>query len=211
MNNRLELGLKIGVHTGAWVPLVILVWRYLSGNLTANPIGAIQLATGQIGIDLLFLSLTCTPIYLLSGFKPILALRRPLGLYAFMYISLHLLNYAALDYGFNFTFIREDALFTKRYILAGLAGFLFLIPLAVFSINRLRKKLGRGWKYFSWFSYGAAILGELHYIWQTKIDLRVPFIYGGVLIVLLIFRIPLVSNRLKKRFVNTEDTRASQA
>jgi methionine sulfoxide reductase heme-binding subunit len=204
MNARVQFALKIMVHTGALVPLVILVWRYLSGSLSANPIDAVQLTTGQLGIDLLFLSLTCTPIYLLTGFKPILALRKPLGLYAFMYISLHLSNYVALDYGFNLTFIREDALFTKRFILAGLASFILLIPLAFFSINRIRKRLGEKVKYFSWLSYAAAILGELHYIWQTKIDFRLPLIYGGVLILLMVFRIPFVSNFLGKRFTNNK-------
>jgi methionine sulfoxide reductase heme-binding subunit len=200
MNSRLLTALKTIVHMVGWIPLVVLIWKFLYGKLGANPISAIQSATGQIGIDLLFLSLTCTPIYLLSGFRPVLSLRRPLGLYAFMYISLHLINYIALDYGFNFTFIREDALFEKRFILVGLAGFLLLLPLAVFSIGRLRKKLGRKWEYLGWLTYGAAILGELHYLWQTKIDFRMPFIYGGILILLLVFRIPFVSKKLIKRF-----------
>jgi sulfoxide reductase heme-binding subunit YedZ len=200
MNSRLLTALKTVVHAGAWILLVVLIWKFLSGKLGANPINAVQLATGQIGIDLLFLSLTCTPIYLLSGFRPVLSLRRPLGLYSFMYISLHLINYIALDYGFNFTFIREDALFEKRFILVGLAGFLLLLPLAVFSIGRLRKKLGRKWEYLGWLTYAAAILGELHYIWQTKIDLSIPFIYGGILVLLLAFRIPVVSKNLIKHF-----------
>jgi methionine sulfoxide reductase heme-binding subunit len=200
MNSRLLIALKTVVHVGVWIPLAVLIWRFFSGNLTANPINAVQLATGQIGIDLLFLSLACTPIYLLSGYKPVLSLRRPLGLYAFMYISLHLINYVAVDYGFNFTFIREDALFEKRFILVGLAGFLLLLPLAVFSIGHLRKKLEGKWVYLGWLTYAAAILGELHYIWQTKIDLRMPFIYGGILILLLAFRIPVVSKNLTKRF-----------
>jgi sulfoxide reductase heme-binding subunit YedZ len=202
MNSRLLTALKTVVHAGAWILLVVLIWKFLSGKLGANPINAVQLATGQIGIDLLFLSLTCTPIYLLSGFRPVLSLRRPLGLYSFMYISLHLINYIALDYGFNFTFIREDALFEKRFILVGLAGFLLLLPLAVFSIGRLRKKLGRKWEYLGWLTYAAAILGELHYIWQTKIDLSIPFIYGGILVLLLAFRIPVVSKNLIKHFVH---------
>ena len=98
-----------------------------------------------------------------------------------MYVGLHFINFFAVDYGFNLTLIREDALLTKRFILAGLAAFLLLLPLAITSADGLRKRLGRSWQYLRWLSYPAAVLAVVHYIWQTRIDFRLPFIYGGVL------------------------------
>jgi sulfoxide reductase heme-binding subunit YedZ len=205
MNNRLVTALRVAMHLGALIPLVVLVWQYFLANLTANPIGEIQLKTGDIAINLLFLSLACTPIYLLSGFEPVLSFSRPLGLYAFMYICLHLFNFFVLDYGFNFTFIREDALFAKRYILAGLIAFVILLPLAIFSIGRLRKRLGRAVSSLRWLTYLAAIFIVIHFIWQTKINYRLPIIYSGVLVLLLAFRIPFIRKKLVGRFEHTAE------
>lgn len=200
MNNRWVTALRVAVHIGALTPLAVLVWDFVSGNLTANPIEAVQLHTGKTAISLLLLSLACTPVYLVSGFKPVLLLRRPLGLYAFMYVSLHFINFVAVDYGFNFTLIREDALLGKRFILAGLTAFLLLLPLAVTSISSWRKRLGQNWQRLRWLSYPAAILAVVHYIWQTKADIRLPLIYGGVLLVLLAFRLPIIRKYLSNRF-----------
>ncbi len=198
MINRLVTALRVAVHVGALTPLAVLVWSLVSGNLTANPIEAIQLHTGKMAINLLLLSLACTPVYFVSGFKPVLLLRRPLGLYAFMYVSLHFINFIAIDYGFNFTLIREDALLGKRFILAGLAALLLLLPLAITSTSGWRKRLGENWRRLHWLSYPAGILAVVHYIWQTKVDIRLPLIYGGVLLLLLAFRLPVIRRYLRK-------------
>lgn len=200
MSNRWVTALQVAVHIGALTPLAVLVWDFVSGNLTANPIEAVQLRTGKTAINVLLLSLACTPVYVISGFKPVLLLRRPLGLYAFMYVSLHFINLVAVDYGFNFTLIREDALLGKRFILAGLAAFVLLLTLAITSTSGWRKRLGENWRRLHWLSYPAAILAVVHYIWQTKADIRLPLIYGGVLLLLLAFRLSSTRKCLSNRF-----------
>ena len=52
-------------------------------------------------ISVLVLSLACTPIDTVFGFKKVLRVRGALGLYAFMYASLHLLTFVGWDYGFD--------------------------------------------------------------------------------------------------------------
>lgn len=199
MNNRWSVLFRIAVHAGALMPLALIIWGVASGNLTANPVQAVQLRTGKSAINLLLLSLACTPVFLISGFKPALLLRRPLGLYAFMYGSLHFINFVAIDYGFNFTLIRADALPGKRFILAGLLAFLLLLPLAVTSTAGWRRLLGENWRRLHWLAYPAAVLAVVHYAWQTKADFRLPLEYGGVLVFLLAFRIPIVRDRLINR------------
>jgi len=182
-------------------PLVVLIWDFTQGNLTANPIREVQLRTGALAINLLMLSLACTPINILTGFRPVLWLRRPLGIYAFFYALLHLTNFIVLDYGFSFAFLREDIL-EKRYIIAGLASFLLLLPLVITSIKRVRQRLGKNWQILHRFVYPAAAIAVVHYIWQTKADISLPLIYGGVLVILLAIRLPAVRNlatRLLKR------------
>lgn len=198
MNNRWLVVFWVAVHAVALTPLALLIWGLVSGNLTANPIQAVQLRTGKTAINLLMISLACTPVYLVSGFKPVLQLRRTLGLYAFLYVSLHFVNFVAMDYGFNFTFIQADALLGKRFILAGFAAFLLLLPLAVTSTTGWRRRLGENWRRLHWLAYPAAVLAVTHYIWQTKADFRSPLIYGGVLLLLLAFRLPIIRNRRRE-------------
>jgi sulfoxide reductase heme-binding subunit YedZ len=177
------------VHIGSWIPLVVLLYDYFQGNLTANPIQAIEQRTGLIAINWLMFSLSCTPLNTLIGFRPALKVRRPLGLYAFMYAALHFLTFFVLDYGANLTFIWMDVN-NKLYIFVGASALLILIPLALTSTKGMMRKLGKRWKKLHKLVYAAGILVVLHYIWAVKADIRLPLAYGAALLLLFLFRWP---------------------
>jgi sulfoxide reductase heme-binding subunit YedZ len=189
--------LQILTHIGALVPLATLVWDFWQGQLSVNPIQDITLRTGKYALVLLVLSLACTPINSVFGFRQVLRLRRPLGLYAFMYVSLHLLTFVGLDYGCDWVLIRE-AIFEKRFALAGFAAFLVLLPLAVTSTKGWMRRLGKKWKRLHRGVYLAALLAVTHFIWLVKSDIREPLLYGVVLVVLLILRIAGVRRRVSR-------------
>ncbi len=196
--NKLRIhGLQVLIHIGALLPLAILAWDFTQSQLTVNPIQEIQLRTGKYALILLTLSLACTPASTVFGFKQALQLRRPLGLYAFTYASLHFLNFVGLDYGFDFNLIRED-IGEKRFALAGLAAFLILLPLAITSTRAWMKKLGKNWERLHWLMYLAALLAVTHFIWQVKADLREPLAYGTIVALLLIIRIPAIRKAVSK-------------
>ena len=134
--------LRIAVHLGAWLPLVVLVAQAALDQLGAEPIRAAILRTGKTALVLLVLSLACTPLNTLFGFKPALKVRRALGLYAFLYAALHLTLFVGVDYGFNGRLL-VDAMLTKRYTLVGLAAGTILLLLAVTSFNVLEKAAGQ--------------------------------------------------------------------
>ncbi len=186
-------GLQLLVHIGALLPLAWLAWQFSQGHVTANPIREIQLRTGRYALNLLVLTMACTPVYNIFGFRPALQLRRTLGLYAFMYAGLHLLNFIGLDYGFNFSLIKEG-IAAKPFALVGLAAFIILLPLAVTSTKGWVKRLGNNWPRLHRLLYVAGILTVVHFIWLTKskADLRVPLIYAAVITLLLIVRIPVI-------------------
>jgi sulfoxide reductase heme-binding subunit YedZ len=170
-------------HILALVPLVLLVWGYFAHTLTADPIRAITLRTGKTALTFLILTLAVTPVSTILDWPVIRRLRRPLGLYAFLYALLHFLTFIGLDYGFNWKYIK-DALLDKRYALAGLAAFLILLPLAITST--------KGWRRLHQLDYLAALLAVLHYVWSVKADIRVPLTYGAVVALLLVLRLPFV-------------------
>ena len=183
------------IHLLALLPLLLLVWDYTQGQLTVNPIQEIQLRTGNYALVLLMLSLSCTPVYIVFGTKAVLRLRRTLGLYAFMYATLHFLNFVALDYGFDFALIREG-IAEKRYALVGFVAFLALLPLALTSTERWRQRLGKNWERLHWSVYAAAVLAVTHFTWQVRADLREPLLYWAVLVLLFMLRIPYIRGKL---------------
>lgn len=182
---------------GGLIPLVQLALGLWQGRWV-DPIAETTSRTGSAAILLLVLSLACTPINTVFGFRPVLTARKPLGLYAFLYASLHLLNFIGLDYGFDYQAFFADALLQKRFMIVGFAAFLILLPLAITSTKGWMKRLGRDWKRLHQLVYAAAIFAVLHYLWLVKIDITWPVIYGAILTILLVLRLPVI-----RRWINT--------
>ena len=183
------------VHIGALIPLLWIILDFFTDNLTANPIQAVTLRTGKAALILLVLTLAMTPVYTLFGFKQVLKVRRALGLYTFMYASLHFAIFIGVDYVFDIELIYE-ALFEKRFALVGLMTGLILLPLALTSTKGWMRRLGKNWKRLHWLVYLAGLLGVVHYAWSVKSDIRQPLAFGVVILLLLIARIPVVRRAL---------------
>ena len=112
-----------------------------------------------------------------------------LGLFAFFYGSLHLLTYLWFDKDFVLADILADVA-KRRFITVGFLGFVLMIPLAVTSTAwAIRKMGGKRWQALHRLIYFSAIAGVIHYIWLVKSDLTKPLQYGGILAVLLLYRV----------------------
>jgi sulfoxide reductase heme-binding subunit YedZ len=190
-------GAFIIINVLAVLPLLWLAADAWLGRLTADPITYIQDRTGLFALFLLAVSLTGTPLYWALGFGWLRQLRRLAGLYAFGYAALHLINLVWLDYGFNWTFLSQDIL-VKPYIIVGLAAFVLLIPLAVTSTAGWQRRLRRNWRRLHYLVYPAALLVAIHFIWQAKIDLRLPYVLTGIIALLLFVRLPYVRDLLDR-------------
>lgn len=189
--------LQIAIHIGALLPLVVLIWDFSQNNLTVNPIQAATFRTGRTALILLILSLACTPVNMLLGWKRVIAWRRPLGLYAFMYVVLHLLIFAVVDYGLDWGLIWE-AVLEKRYVVAGFTAFLLLLPLALTSTKGWMRRLGKRWKVLHRAVYLAAVLAIVHFVWLVKADIRRPLMYGAVVALLFVLRLPPVRRKISR-------------
>ena len=189
-------------------PILRLIVEAFTHNLTANPIQLLEQRTGNAAITFLFLSLACTPLYSLFGWKEAILRRRTLGLYAFMYATIHVVIFADLDYGLAWSLIVQTIL-QKPYIIVGVLAFIMLIPLAVTSFDIWKIRLKKNWKRLHQLIYFIAPLAVLHYAWGKKGtffalegDIIKPLIYALVLVVLMILRIPPV-----RRFIASIRTR----
>jgi methionine sulfoxide reductase heme-binding subunit len=173
-------------------PAALLLRRALTGGLGANPIEFVTLRTGYWALLLLIVTLAVTPVRRLTGWNRLIQLRRPLGLFAFFYATLHLLTYITLDRFFEFGEIWDDIV-KRPYITVGFTAFLLLLPLAVTSTRGWIRRLGRRWQLLHRLVYPAAALGVLHFYWKrsSKADIAEPITFAAILAGLLALRLVL--------------------
>ena len=203
MTARGRVALKVVVWAVALVPLAGLLYGFATDALTVNPIEYVTRELGQTALRLLLATLALTPLRLLSGWSWPVTLRRLLGLLAFFYVVLHFLVWVVLDHFFDWRTMGDDIL-KRPWITVGVTALLLLIPLAATSTTGMIKRLGgRAWRRLHRLVYVAAVLGCLHYIWLAKKVLVQPWIYAGILAVLLGIRLWDRGRNVSKRLTAT--------
>lgn len=193
--------LKILVWLVCLWPVSWLLWGAVTNHLGADPTATITFTTGLETLWLLTVSLAITPVRrLFPRLSWLIKFRRLLGLFAFFYGTLHLLTYIALYAGFDVNAMAAD-IAKRRYITAGVAAWLLLLPLAATSTNwAIRKLGGKRWNRLHRLVYVAAVCGVIHYWWQVKPGVRTPL---TVTIVLgLLFAARMVLAWMRQRSVN---------
>jgi sulfoxide reductase heme-binding subunit YedZ len=186
-NRWLSWGAKPLLFGACLLPFALLVHGALLGDLGANPVERVTDVTGQWGLRLLLLSLAVTPLRRLTGWVWLQRFRRMLGLFAFFYVSLHLLTWIWLDKELRLAELAADIV-ERPYITVGFAAWLLLVPLALTSTAGMMRRLGRNWQRLHRAVYPAAVLGVLHYAWQVRADLLDPLVYAVLLAILLLAR-----------------------
>jgi methionine sulfoxide reductase heme-binding subunit len=191
--------IKIVVFIVCLVPLGLLAWRFFGAHPTdmstwgaglgANPIEALEHKTGDWTLRFLLITLAITPLRKLLHVPALIKFRRMFGLFAFFYGCLHFTTYLGVDKFFNVHEILADVV-KRKYITVGFTAFVLLIPLAVTSTaGWIRRLGGKRWQALHRLIYVSAIAGVIHYLWLVKADIHKPLEYGGVLAVLLAYRV----------------------
>lgn len=183
---------------GALAPLAALAWMFWQDRLGPVPVETVIRLLGRYALTLLLLTLVPTVVRTVTGFGEIVRLRRPLGLYAFLYAALHFLAFAGLDFGFRVGLIVTTIVQSRREIV-GLVALAILGLLALTSIRSLMRKLGTTWKTVHRLIYAAGGLVVLHYVWNYKESRTWPAVAGTALLVLVLARVPAVRDFLSQR------------
>ena len=195
---------KIILFLNALVPLALLGYDALDGNLGANPIEFFLRTTGVLTLVFLLITLAITPLRKYFGWNELVKFRRMLGLYAFFYGFLHLITYSIFDKSFNVVEIAKDV-WQRPFIAVGMGAFFLLIPLAVTSTNAMIKRLGgKNWGKLHKLTYPIAILGVIHFWMIVKSDVFYPFLFALVLAGLLGYRIYAAYQPKKKLAANSK-------
>lgn len=189
MSNRLVIVLKVLVHLACLVPVAWLLMHLFQNELGPDPTQTVTLFTGHGTLRLLVITLAISPV---RKFFPkigwIIRFRRLVGLYAFFYACLHLMTYLWLFAHFNIGVMVAD-INQRRFILAGIAAWLLLAPLALTSTSWSMRKLGGiRWKRLHRLAYLAAVVGVGHYWWGERRGDLAPLAITVILAVILLAR-----------------------
>jgi sulfoxide reductase heme-binding subunit YedZ len=172
-----------------FLPLVWLGAGIFAGRLGPSPVDTVTAITGQWGMRLIVATLMITPLSIISGWTQLLTFRKILGLFAFLYAWLHFLTFIGLDYFFNIPMIIADVRSTP-HIIIGFLTFLLLVPLAITSTRRWKKRLGpKTWQKLHFVVYLAGVSAVLHYFLQVKLVPVDLVVYAVLIVALLGFRL----------------------
>jgi sulfoxide reductase heme-binding subunit YedZ len=189
MNRPTLIVLKTLVWLSCLASLCWLVWGAFTNNLGPNATGAIAYATGRTTLRLLAITLAISPLRrMLPRLSWLIKFRRLLGLFAFFYATLHMLTWVALYNNFDLQAMLADVA-RRRYITAGMAAWLSLLPLALTSTAwSIRKLGGKNWNRLHMLIYLAAVCGVAHNWCQMKPGVLTPLVMTVVIAALLLVR-----------------------
>ncbi|MCE2397877.1 MAG: sulfoxide reductase heme-binding subunit YedZ [Gemmatimonadetes bacterium] len=189
--------LKGAIWAVGLAPVAYLIVGFVRGSLGLLPVDTIILVEGRWALVFLLATLAVTPIRRLTRWNRLARARRLLGLFAFFHASVHFLAYAGIDKLFGLVAILEDVR-DRRYITAGMAALLLLVPLAGTSTRGWIRRLGKRWLKLHRLVYPAAALGVLHFYWKVRADTFWPLLAALTLAVLLAARSPAMAPRLRR-------------
>ena len=178
---------KTFIHLASLLPLVNLYWLAYFDELGGDPVKEVIHFTGIGALNLLLLSLILTPLAKVLKQGKLIQLRRVIGLYAFFYGLLHILNFLFFEVQFDFSLF-IDEIFDRPYITVGMTALLILTALAVTSIGFIRRKMGRNWQKLQNLTYLAGALVVIHFFWSVKSELTSPLMYIAFFLFLLYLR-----------------------
>ena len=170
--------------------LLPAIWTFYQGatnQLGADPVKTFERFLGLWTIRFLVLTLAVTPLRDLDLFNG-LRYRRALGLLAFYYAAMHLSVYWILDQSLNLSAVLAD-IWKRPFITFGMLAFTLLMPLAVTSNQWSIRRLGPRWNTLHKLLYPAAALGALHYSMATKLLGLQQYVYIGLIVLLLAYRL----------------------
>ena len=181
------------------LPLGRLVWLGFHDDLGANPIEFVTRSTGTWALMFLCITLAMTPMRLLTGWVTWVQWRRMFGLFSFFYAGIHFSIWIWLDQSFDLQAMWADVV-KRPFITMGVITLALLIPLALTSNQWAVRALGRRWSLLHKLVYVIACTAIVHYWWHKagKNDLQTVSIYGFVILLLLLCRLPWLRERLQK-------------
>lgn len=195
----MRLFLKLLIWVVALGLLGRIVWLGVHNQLGPDPGKVLSDNMGLNALRFLLATLFMRPLFDLTGSAMFLQLRRLLGLFSWVFASLHFA--AGLVYVIGFTYPELLKAFSERtYIVLGLLAWLMMFPLGVTSNRWAQRKLGRRWSRLHRLIYPLSVLACLHFLWLVRSDYWEPTFYCVLLTVFLCCRVVPLREFVRIRF-----------
>ena len=175
---------RVVLHMFVFVWVLFVLYRAAAGLDGPDPIKSLVLSSGEAALILLFASLLITPVRRILKRPQLIALRRPLGLWAFAAATIHLLVFTHGYLGWEPSLLVEE-LNERPYILVGSLAWILLFPLAVTSTRTWQRSLGPKWKALHRAVYFSGSLVCVHIIWQVRSDWIEAGIYTLIYVLII--------------------------
>jgi sulfoxide reductase heme-binding subunit YedZ len=182
-------GEKIIAFVGACLPALWLAWRAFNGELNpARPVNEAIHSAGYWTMLFVVFSLAVTPARRLFAAPKLINVRRTLGVAAFCYATLHLALYV-VEQKYDLAKVLSEIVL-RIYLTIGFVALIGLIALAVTSTDGMIRRLGaQRWSRLHKLVYAIAILGVIHFLMQTKLDISDSVMVAGFLFWLFGYRL----------------------
>jgi sulfoxide reductase heme-binding subunit YedZ len=169
------------------LPALWLLLRWALHWLGPEPVNAAIHSTGYWTIWLLVASLAITPLRALSGRPNIVVIRRMIGNAALVYAVMHLMLYA-MDQNWRMLTVVSEIL-KRFYLTIGFVTLVGLVVLGATSTDGWVRVLGPRWKRLHRLVYGLLVLGLLHYLLQSKLDVSQALVACGAFTWMMLWRL----------------------
>ncbi|WP_192022527.1 protein-methionine-sulfoxide reductase heme-binding subunit MsrQ [Shewanella sp. WPAGA9] len=186
------------LHVGFLSPIVYLVLLVMTDNAGGDPVQYIIHFTGMGAINSLIITLVVSPLAKFLKQGMLLQTRRLIGLYVFVYASLHIAAFISLDLLFAWGYLLQEVV-KRPYILVGAVALIIVALLALTSFQAIKRKMGKGWQPLHNWVYVVAILAPIHFYWSVKSEIIEPSIYFVLFAALLWLRRSQIKKWLLKR------------
>ncbi len=179
--------LKAAVFVLLFVPGLWTAYDFAMGNLGPRPHDE---ATHEVGIwtlRFIFLSLAVTPLRELLQWSKLLAVRRMVGVAAFVYAFAHLMLYF-VHQAFDVVKVASEIVL-RIYLTIGFVALLGLAALAATSTDAMIRRLGaKRWRRLHQAVYVIGLLAVIHFFMQSKLNVYEPTIMAGLFVWLMLYR-----------------------
>lgn len=171
------------------IPLLVLVFELTVQKENPNQQTYFLHQSGTLSLFFILATLAVTPIRHLLKWNALLAVRRPLGLWAFAYALVHLGAYVVFNQEGRLNAVWSELL-SRQYLQWGAIAVALMVPLAATSTDGMIRRLGsRNWRRLHWLTYWVAPFAILHFGMSLKADITEPAMYFALFCALVFFRI----------------------
>ena len=179
--------LKAVVFASLFAPAAYILFQLTTGGLEPKPVTELIHRSGDWAIRLILLSLLITPLRKILDWPKLIAIRRMVGVAAFVYAISHFGLYI-VDQHYDLLHVASE-IALRFYLTIGFVALLGLGVLTSTSTDAMIRRIGAPrWNKLHKIIYGLAVLALVHFYLQSKADVSEPVIMSGFYLELMIYR-----------------------